>query len=230
MMKKKLTFDPHASNVPIPLQDLLIDEALVLLILKIRLHDEAAEVNPRLDRHNGSCRQRASDPQVPEHPILVLVIRVASRIVGIHTQIMPEPVREKGDTDPLLQQFGHTAVFEDAALQESRDGDPVRQDMDVLPLHPRADQRKAGVLHPLDNGVHLRRFLGETSRQGQRARHVRAVAIVFGRGVDEQVQFAVSGFGVREREGVLNVMQGRGVGAGAEDAMIGLFLAAGGDT
>lgn len=143
---------------------------------------------------------------------------------------MAQSMREKRHADAFAHQpfdGGAPVVVvgpaEDAQVQEPLHGDLVRAQVERFPGHAGFQQREGGGLHAEDEGVDGAGGGVEGAAEGHRARDVGAVAAPFGAGVDEDVGAGGEGLVV------VLVVQGGGVFAAAEDAVVGLVFGAVGD-
>lgn len=107
-----------------------------------------------LDCDNTAGRNFASQTEVPENLIRVLAVVVAAGVVGIHAQVVSQPVREEGLADTGVEDFV-LVTLEDAKRQEAVDGDLVSKDVKVIPHHAGLDGGNAFLLHLVCNFVNL---------------------------------------------------------------------------
>lgn len=138
---------------------------------------------------------------------------------------MAQPMREKRHADAFPHQLFDGAVAEDPQVQEPLHRDLVRAQVERFPVHAGLEEGEGGALHAEDEGVDGAGggVEGAPRAEGHRARDVGAVAVPFGAGVDEDVGAGGEGLVV------VLVVQGGGVFAAAEDAVVGLVFGAVGD-
>ena len=64
---KRLTFNPHPSNIPIPLQHAFVNEIPMFGVFEVGFDDEATEIYPWLDGDDAVLWEFPSDAEVAEY-------------------------------------------------------------------------------------------------------------------------------------------------------------------
>ena len=79
----------------------------------------------RLNSDNRPSRQRTSHPQIPKHWVYIFVIRMTTRVMRIHAQIMTQAVREERNARSVLQDI-FFAALKNAEFEQTVDGEFMR--------------------------------------------------------------------------------------------------------
>lgn len=219
LRNEDIILDPHAAHSPVLLEHSLVNVLGLLGILEVRLDDEPAKVDARLDGDDAAGGHGPAHAQVAEHGVLVGVVRVAARVVRVHAQVVAQAVREEGDAGARLEDVvGGEAGAQDAQVLQPRDGDLVRELVDRVPEDARFERRDALLLHREDDAVDGAALVVEGAAQRERARDVRGVVVDLAAGVQEEDVLGGDG------RVVLDVVERGAVLAGRDDGVVGLVF------
>ena len=141
-----------------------------------------------------------------------------TRVMRVHAQVMPQPMREKRHARPALENL-RLLPPEDAQLQESLDGDLMRPRMHMVPHYALREHFRTLLLHAKNNIVDLPAFPIELSADGECPRDVCRVTVVFPACVEQEIPPP------RHALIVFLVVQRRRILARRHDGMIGLLPA-----
>lgn len=100
---------------------------------------------------------------------------MAARVMRVHAQIMPQPMRKERHARPLLKDL-LLPTLQDPDTQQPLYRDLVRHSMHIVPQHSLRQHLSANLLHLQHDIVDLPTLLAKLPLDGKRPRDVRSIA------------------------------------------------------